>query len=74
MSGRDSSSRHSATRRFSPPDSVATLASQAGSRSASPATSICTSLLAPPALMTASYFACSAASASKSASGSAYAA
>ncbi len=71
MSGFDSSSRHSATRRFSPPDRLAIFASQAGRRSASAAISICTSESAPEAAMIASKRACSAASASKSASGSA---
>ena len=74
MSGLDSSSRHSATRRFSPPESFAIFASHGGRRSASAAISICTSVSAPDAAMIASSRACSAASLSKSASGSAYAA
>ena len=66
--------RHSATRRFSPPDSVPIFASHGGSRSTSAAISICRSASPPDVAMIASYFACSAASLSKSASGSAYAA
>ena len=71
MSGRDSSSRHSATRRFSPPESVAIVASHGGRRSASAAISICRLASAPDEAMIASSFACSAASASKSALSSA---
>ena len=74
MSGFDSSRRQSATRRFSPPESFSIFESQGGRRSAAAAISICTSESAPDAAMIASYFAWSAASASKSASGSAYAA
>ena len=74
MSGFDSSSLQSATRRFSPPDSVATVASHGGRRSASAAISIWCSVSEPAVAMIASYFACSAESLSKSASGSAYAA
>ena len=47
MSGFDSSRRHSATRRFSPPDSVPIFASHGGRRSASAAISICTPASAP---------------------------
>ncbi|MNY18508.1 hypothetical protein D3C86_1518890 [compost metagenome] len=72
MSGRDSSRRHSATRRFSPPDRWPTLASHGGRRSASAAISSWRSTLLPSlAARMASYFAWSAARASKSASGSA---
>jgi hypothetical protein len=64
MSGFDSSSRHSATRRFSPPDRFSTAASQGGRRSASAATSSLRSRSQAPA---ASIFSCSSAcSASRS--------
>ena len=56
MSGSESSSRHSATRLRSPPESVATSASHGGSRSASAATSSLRSTSQP---LTASIFACS---------------
>jgi hypothetical protein len=72
MSGLLSSSRHSATRRFSPPDRLPMIASHGGRRSASAAISSCRSVFSlPAAAMTASSSACSAASLSKSASGSA---
>jgi len=71
MSGFDSSSLHSATRRFSPPERLPITASHAGRRSASAAISICVSESVPAAAMIASYFACCSASFSKSASGSA---
>ena len=54
MSGADSSSRHSATRRFSPPDSVAIFASHGGRRSASAAISSLRSSSQPPAASMAS--------------------
>ena len=60
----DLQARHASFRR-------AVFASQGGSRNASAAISICTSESAPAAEMMASYFACSAESMSKSASGSA---
>ena len=49
MSGLLSSSRHSATRRFSPPDSVPMSASHGGRRSASAAISSCRSVFSLPA-------------------------
>jgi len=60
MSGADRSSRHSATRRFSPPDRVPIVASHGGSRSASAAISSLRSSSQPPAASMASCsFACS---------------
>ena len=47
MSGLDSSRRHSATRRFSPPESGPIVASQGGRRSASAAISSCCSRFSP---------------------------
>src|SRR5690606_11990694 len=72
MSGFCSSRRHSATRRFSPPDSLPIFASHGGSRSASAATSSWFSrVCASPAARIASSRSCSLARASKSAPSSA---
>lgn len=57
MSGRDSSSLQSATRRFSPPDRGPILASQGGRRRASAAISSWVSMSAPLVAMMFSYFA-----------------
>ena len=74
ISGLDSSNLHKATRRFSPPDKGPIFASQGGKRSASAAISSCVLKSLPLAAMMFSHLACSSASLSKSASGSAYAA